>query len=57
MFRLSAKEPSGNMGTLTVLQRLNRYTFAVEVAVMREGVNSNRWDYRNLDKYWNTFIG
>lgn len=44
-------------GTLKVLQRLNRYTFAVEVAVIREGLNVNRWDYRNLDNYWNTFIG
>lgn len=44
-------------GTLTVLQRINQYEFAVEIKVMREGINRNRWDYRNLDKYYETFLG
>ncbi len=44
-------------GTLTVLQRINQYEFAVEIKVMREGINRNRWDYRNLEKYYETFLG
>lgn len=44
-------------GSLTVLQRLNQYEFAVEIRMMREGLNRNRWDYRNLDTYFSTFVG
>jgi hypothetical protein len=44
-------------GSLTVLQRLNQYEFAVEIRMMREGINRNRWDYRNLDKNYTTFVG
>lgn len=44
-------------GTLKVLERLNPYEFAVELWVMREGVNRNRWDYRNLEKHYRTFFG
>lgn len=44
-------------GSLTVLQRLNQYEFAVEIRMMREGINRNRWDYRNLDTYYQTFVG
>lgn len=44
-------------GTLKVLERLNPYEFRVEVAIMREGVNNNRWDYRNLEDHYKTFIG
>lgn len=49
---------AGNiLGQMKVLQRLNPYTFAVEIAIMREGVNNNRWDYRNLEKHYKTFMG
>lgn len=44
-------------GSLTVLQRLNQYEFAVEIRMMREGLNRNRWDYRNLGEYYKTFVG
>lgn len=44
-------------GTLIVLQRINQYEFAVEIKVMREGVNRNRWDYQNLEKCYETFLG
>ena len=44
-------------GTLTVLQRINQYEFAVQIRMMREGVNRNKWDYRNLDTYYKTFVG
>ena len=44
-------------GTLRVMQRLSEYEFGVELWVMREGENSNKWDYRNLRDYYKTFIG
>lgn len=44
-------------GTLRVMQRLNEYEFGVELWVMREGENRNKWDYRNLRDYYKTFIG
>ena len=44
-------------GTLQVMQRLNEYEFGVELWVMREGVNRNRWDYRNLRQHYLTFLG
>ena len=44
-------------GTLTVLQKINQYEFAVEIRMMREGINRNRWDYRNLGEYYTTFVG
>lgn len=44
-------------GTLTVLQKINQYEFAVEIRMMREGINRNRWDYRNLNEYYTTFVG
>lgn len=47
----------GVCGTLRVLQRLNEYEFGVELWVMREGVNRNRWDYRNLRQHYLSFLG
>lgn len=44
-------------GTLKVMQRLNEYEFGVELWVLREGENRNKWDYRNLAEYYKTFIG
>lgn len=44
-------------GSLKVTQRLNEYEFGVELWVMREGENRNKWDYRNLRDYYKTFIG
>lgn len=44
-------------GTLKVLQRLSEYEFGVELWVMREDLNRNNWSYKNLDKYYKTFIG
>lgn len=44
-------------GTLKVMQRLSEYEFGVELWVMREGENRNKWDYRNLRDYYKTFIG
>ena len=44
-------------GRLQVLERLNPYEFAVQVDIMREGLNNNKWDYRNLREYYKTFLG
>ena len=44
-------------GTLKVMQKLNEYEFGVELWVLREGENRNKWDYRNLRDYYKTFIG
>lgn len=44
-------------GRLQVLEKINPYEFRVQIDIMREGVNNNRWDYRNIDRYWKTFLG
>lgn len=54
----SKKPTEGRMlGELKVLQKLSPYEFGVELWVMREGRNNNKWDYRNLEKYYQTFRG
>lgn len=45
------------LGELKVLQRLSEYEFGVEIAVMRSGVNRNKWDYRNIDRFYQSFLG
>ena len=45
------------LGELKVLQRLSEYEFGVEIAVMRSGVNRNKWDYQNIDRYYKSFLG
>lgn len=47
----------GATGTLKILRQLNKYEFAVEIRVMREGLNNNKWDYRNLKEHYKTFLG
>ena len=44
-------------GHLRVLRRVNKYEFAVELEVMREGINQNRWDYRNMAENYLSFLG
>ena len=44
-------------GTLKVMQRLNEYEFGVELWVMREDENRNKWSYQNLAEYYKTFVG
>lgn len=45
------------LGELRVLQRLSDYEFGVEVEILRSGVNRNKWDYQNVDKYYKSFLG
>ena len=54
---MAGTEPRGISGELRVLQRLSEYEFGVELWVMREGPNSNNWDYRNIETYYRTFLG
>lgn len=49
--------PQEISGELRVLQRLSEYEFGVELWVMREGLNQNNWDYRNIETYYKTFLG
>lgn len=44
-------------GHVKVLQKISNYEFAVEFWLMRENVNRNNWSYKNLDKYYLTFVG
>ena len=48
---------TGQFGELKVLAKENDLFYLVEIAVMREGLNRNGWDYRNADKYAETFMG
>lgn len=45
------------MGELRVLERVGDLFYQVEIEVMRDGVNRNNWDYRNVDEYADTFKG
>lgn len=56
-FTKTRAEPGSWSGELRAMQRLSDYEFGVELWVMREGVNSNNWDYRNLERYYKTFLG
>ncbi len=44
-------------GQLRVLRQVNRYEFAVEIDIMRDGVNRNGWEYRNLQEQYKSFAG
>lgn len=48
---------SKEFGELKVLERINDYEFAVSLRIMRSGLNRNRWDYQNVDKYYLSFAG
>ena len=45
------------IGTMRVLQQDSDLLYSVEIEVMRDGVNRNNWDYRNMDLYADTFKG
>ena len=53
----TALKPEGRTGSVRFLRRLNKYEFAVEIRVMREGLNNNKWDYRNIKEHYLTFLG
>lgn len=47
----------GYTGELRVLRQLNPYEFGVELWMMRDGANQNKWDYQNIQDYYLTFVG
>ena len=53
----NALKSEGRTGSIRFLRQLNKYEFAVEIQVMREGLNNNRWDYRNLREHYLSFLG
>lgn len=44
-------------GKLKVLQKLSEFEFAVSIYIIRSGVNRNRWDYQNVEKCYQSFLG
>lgn len=55
--RPTARETGGAFGMLRVMQKLNDYEFGVELWALRNGVNNNKWDFRNLEQHYKTFLG
>lgn len=45
------------LGELRVMQQVSDYEFAVEIWVLRSGVNNNRWNYQNIEKHYLSFAG
>lgn len=55
--KTSAGLPEEGIGVLHVLEQDSELTYKVEIWVMRSGVNRNHWNYLNVPKYANTFLG
>lgn len=53
----NALKNEGRTGSVKLLRQLNQYEFAVEIDIMREGLNNNKWDYRNLNEHYLSFLG
>ncbi len=52
------KDEKHIIGELKVLETTpNAHFFYIEIKMMREGINQNDWDYRNLKEYFSTFLG
>lgn len=51
------KTKGGGPGVLRVLSQDKDLNYEVELTVLRSGVNRNKWDYRNVDRYAKTFLG
>lgn len=45
------------MNRIKILREISPYKFEVEVKVMRNGVNENKWDFQNIADYYKTFAG
>ena len=45
------------IATMKVLSQDSDLNYDVLITLMRSGVNRNKWDYQNVDKYCNTFAG
>lgn len=51
------KTKGSGPGVLRVLSQDKDLNYEVELTVLRSGVNRNKWDYRNVDRYAKTFLG
>ena len=45
------------MGELRVLQKISNHEFEVELWIMRDAENQNKWNYQNLENHYLTFVG
>lgn len=54
---IKTKGSGPGAGRLRVLRQDQDLNYEVELEVLRSGVNRNRWDYRNVERYANTFLG
>lgn len=51
------QEPFNGLGELRVLRQDSDLNYEVQIAIMRSGLNDNKWDYRNVGMYAKTFRG
>lgn len=51
------QEPFNGLGELRVLRQDSDLNYDVQIAIMRSGLNENKWDYRNVGMYAKTFRG
>lgn len=54
---IKTKSGDRGRGSLRVLSQDGDLNYEVELDVLRSGVNRNKWDYRNVDRYADTFLG
>lgn len=54
---IKTKSLMDGVGHLAVLGQDPYLNYDVEIEVMRSGLNDNRWDYRNIDRFAKTFRG
>ncbi len=54
---IKTKGSAPHMGSLRVLSQDSDLNYEVELDVLRSGVNRNKWDFRNVERYASTFLG
>ena len=54
---IKTKGSRPGVGGLRVLSQDKDLNYEVELAILRSGVNRNKWDYRNVERYADTFLG
>jgi hypothetical protein len=48
---IKTKGSRPGVGGLRVLSQDKDLNYEVELAILRSGVNRNKWDYRNVERY------
>ena len=46
-----------NTAQLKITQKLSEYEYGAELRLLRDFPNQNKWNYQNLDQYYQTFLG